>query len=939
MGASFSVSKINVRSQSSRPVELKHLEPPSDPPPAAPEPQDSSPLHIEVKGVLVDALHKEIRSDVIEKIHSKWLEEIKIEVRKELLQELLDSLRKDLREEVAEAIKRIPPAVFAPNGPRGALGSQASPAAWEDSITPKRNASMFDMSRGGAKPGYAGTASLIREATGHNECTADRVPLILFTDMGGAAHDCGDTVALFLLRGLEGLGFLDVKGVIVSGNDSRKLEMSVKTITTLLGHLHFNEDVGVGVCLQDAFTELPDAYKKASNVDLAETVLEHLLEQAEDRSLVLVITCINTTLASFLQRYGELISQKVKHVSIFGTVCDRMGEDILVSATARNDRESSYLKPDPSHQPFAVDMKTTDYVFRRLQDLGVMIIVSSRFTVYAGRVRASLYDDLAWTNNAIARRLRTQQHQAVQDLWDRVHQPVGSPARGGLPARCTPSWFAETMCGGKLPQSHQDVWSCVTSFFMYDAVTIVAAIPILRERIFSQNEVHHYHCINEKTNLVYGQSNELCGVADKKKLANLLHDASLAGLSISPEPYPIIIFTDPGQDLDDELALVMLAALTERKYVRPIAVVANLHPSLERACLAKGTLRKLGLDDVPVAVGTDGGCTSHKDVFSDTAFAYLGQEDEVEKDADALLRRVLMGEEHESVIVLCISSLTDAAKFLKGNESLFVDKVHSVTIMGGVDLSTKDEVLAEEARQDTESSPRPVKETFKPDTANNNTFDMPSAIFLYTRLQELNIKTNVLTRFAAYGCPLPRNIYDTMQKTGSPIALRLFDVQRKSIEELWKRCNASGDERRGLPARCSKEWYTKTFLGGRGSERSASDSIWDLVVQFNMYDPMALLLAVPPLAWVFFDDSSSRSRINQSSLQLRVIGTSPEHTGIKHSQTLRDFLMQNLLEGVSRPLRNDSSISKRTKTPLKKQDTTSLQQQELKKQNSGLLYL
>eukprot|EP00327_Prymnesium_parvum_P015699 CAMPEP_0113296656 /NCGR_PEP_ID=MMETSP0008_2-20120614/37107_1 /TAXON_ID=97485 /ORGANISM="Prymnesium parvum" /LENGTH=804 /DNA_ID=CAMNT_0000149467 /DNA_START=1 /DNA_END=2414 /DNA_ORIENTATION=+ /assembly_acc=CAM_ASM_000153 len=804
MGASFSVSKINVRSQSSRPVELKHLEPPSDPPPAAPEPQDSSPLHIEVKGVLVDALHKEIRSDV----------------NREDSFEMAGGDQDRGAQGAPPGAARLAPQGPARGGrrghqedpsrsvcaewPAGGAGSQASPAAWEDSITPKRNASMFDMSRGGAKPGYAGTASLIREATGHNECTADRVPLILFTDMGGAAHDCGDTVALFLLRGLEGLGFLDVKGVIVSGNDSRKLEMSVKTITTLLGHLHFNEDVGVGVCLQDAFTELPDAYKKASNVDLAETVLEHLLEQAEDRSLVLVITCINTTLASFLQRYGELISQKVKHVSIFGTVCDRMGEDILVSATARNDRESSYLKPDPSHQPFAVDMKTTDYVFRRLQDLGVMIIVSSRFTVYAGRVRASLYDDLAWTNNAIARRLRTQQHQAVQDLWDRVHQPVGSPARGGLPARCTPSWFAETMCGGKLPQSHQDVWSCVTSFFMYDAVTIVAAIPILRERIFSQNEVHHYHCINEKTNLVYGQSNELCGVADKKKLANLLHDASLAGLSISPEPYPIIIFTDPGQDLDDELALVMLAAyadkkklanllhdaslaglsispepypiiiftdpgqdlddelalvmlaaLTERKYVRPIAVVANLHPSLERACLAKGTLRKLGLDDVPVAVGTDGGCTSHKDVFSDTAFAYLGQEDEVEKDADALLRRVLMGEEHESVIVLCISSLTDAAKFLKGNESLFVDKVHSVTIMGGVDLSTKDEVLAEEARQDTESSPRPVKETFKPDTANNNTFDMPSAIFLYTRLQELNIKTNVLTRFAAYGCPLP----------------------------------------------------------------------------------------------------------------------------------------------------------------------------------------
>jgi hypothetical protein len=44
-----------------------------------------------------------------------------------------------------------------------------------------------------------------------------------------------------------------------------------------------------------------------------------------------------------------------------------------------------------------------------------------------------------------------------------------------------------------------------------------------------------------------------------------------------------------------------------------IGVVANMHPALERARLAKGTLKALGLPDVPVAVGTDGGCTVHDD--------------------------------------------------------------------------------------------------------------------------------------------------------------------------------------------------------------------------------------------------------------------------------------------------------------------------------------
>ena len=66
--------------------------------------------------------------------------------------------------------------------------------------------------------------------------------------------------------------------------------------------------------------------------------------------------------------------------------------------------------------------------------------------------------------------------------------------------------------------------------------------------------------------------------------------------------------------------------------------------------------------------------------------------------------------------------------------------------------------------------------------------------------------------------------------------------------------------RRGLPPRCSKEWYMKTFLGGQGTERGGEESIWDLVKHFNMYDPMALIMAIPPLSWVFFDHTNPGGR-------------------------------------------------------------------------------
>ncbi len=46
----------------------------------------------------------------------------------------------------------------------------------------------------------------------------------------------------------------------------------------------------------------------------------------------------------------------------------------------------------------------------------------------------------------------------------------------------------------------------------------------------------------------------------------------------------------------------------------------------------------------------------------------------------------------------------------------------------------------------------------KPDTANNNTFDFEAAKRFYERVQQLHVRLNVLTRFAAYGCPMPRKV-------------------------------------------------------------------------------------------------------------------------------------------------------------------------------------
>ena len=91
-----------------------------------------------------------------------------------------------------------------------------------------------------------------------------------------------------------------------------------------------------------------------------------------------------------------------------------------------------------------------------------------------------------------------------------------------------------------------------------------------------------------------------------------------------------LVTMDPGQDLDDEMLLVLLAALTQRGALSrchrfasclPLSrlgspplgllacrgVITCLAPADLRAQLAAGTLRSLGLSGVPTAAGTDGG--------------------------------------------------------------------------------------------------------------------------------------------------------------------------------------------------------------------------------------------------------------------------------------------------------------------------------------------
>lgn len=290
----------------------------------------------------------------------------------------------------------------------------------------------------------------------------------------------------------------------------------------------------------------------------------------------------------------------------------------------------------------------------------------------------------------------------------------------------------------------------------------------------------------------------------------------------------LLVISDLGQDNDDEMALMLMSELVRSEEVVPLGVVANLRPAASRAALARGTLDMLGLHHVPVGIGTDGGSKKHTDTFSAfisegmTGVDYLKEPMEAVKrvleaegtpreaatckecriySGQKLLRSVLQQATPVSVTLLLLSSMRDAAEFLRNDEQLFVQKVKCVTIMGGV------EEIAED---------RPLK----PDmAAHNNCFDTESAGFLYQRLWELGVPMVVLSRFAAYSCPVGRHVYDLMVRSPvpNPVACRLHRAQRASIENLWADVNAGGR----LPERCDSRWFCDTFCDGEGYDPEA----------------------------------------------------------------------------------------------------------------------
>lgn len=93
--------------------------------------------------------------------------------------------------------------------------------------------------------------------------------------------------------------------------------------------------------------------------------------------------------------------------------------------------------------------------------------------------------------------------------------------------------------------------------------------------------------------------------------------------------------------------------------------------------------------------------------------------------------------------------------------------------------------------------------------------------------------------------------------------------------------------------RCDKPWFCSTFCDGAGMQRDASEPIWDLIVKFNMYDPLALIAALPAHAGCF-----DFATLTVGGVDHRVVGVSKQQPGIRPDSGLVEYMHAAFLEGV-----------------------------------------
>ena len=425
----------------------------------------------------------------------------------------------------------------------------------------------------------------------------EALPCVIFCDPGRVA----DTeVMLVTLRNLVEKGSVQCKGVVANLRPQVDRAQLLRGTLDCLGLHDVPCGIGTNGCsssahAMDTFSDSAKQYMPARNSErvlslpTGSKLLLTALERALPKSLVILCLSSLKDVAIFLRDHELIFVSKVKHVLVMGGECYNFSSD---------DNAAKSFAPDASTVN-EFDRPAAEFLYARCQFLGIPLLIVPPETTRAIMVPKTFYDELAESGSPVGWRIREAKRNDMQKLWkqvctmdnkscaeelkvtalddDSVAQELGAvsstPRLLMGQAESQKKWFAQEYCDGDLPNCGVDdpIWDYLSTLTADHSVAILAAVPEKQARFFapkvsrpcvadaegtvpalespgvavkSEGEQHH---------IVMGMKSST-GIAVANFLRDWLVKETKAALRLNTShSVPMIMFSDPGQDMDDEV--------------------------------------------------------------------------------------------------------------------------------------------------------------------------------------------------------------------------------------------------------------------------------------------------------------------------------------------------------------------------------------------------
>jgi len=343
--------------------------------------------------------------------------------------------------------------------------------------------------------------------------------------VGDFARDLDDEHTLVLAAGLQKAGLIKLCGVIGNLLPAKERAKVAKGTLNELGLS--NVPVGIGSDVVKSADiheyEVGSVPYIASEEELFpwDNALHSFLTgySLNDEKVTLVLQSGLTDAVELLRDDEYLFQGVVEEVVIMGGI-QAQGDDVMLTG--------KYMQSDDAHN-VTYDWPSGAWLYAKLQELGIPMIITTRNTAYACQIPFSIYDEMEKTGNPVGKCLKDRQKPSLEALWTAACAPEDASIRGTLPPRCNREWFIDTFCDSKDPGDNiHEIWPYTGKFNLYDPMNLLVAVPELRKEYFQATEVS----VLGTRHLIVGVSPKNNGIKNVDLLREFIVNTELSGLTI-----------------------------------------------------------------------------------------------------------------------------------------------------------------------------------------------------------------------------------------------------------------------------------------------------------------------------------------------------------------------------------------------------------------------